>query len=124
MQQIPHKYDRLANLLEEDLGQCPAGRQALLSWIQTQFERAERVPKAPASAVAAMIDSSYVRWCAELLELDQQTAFGAMPMQIPDDFDEMAADDIQEMFESSETFPDREQPADQEREILGDEKSD
>lgn len=99
MQQIRHQYDNLADQLEDEFGTCPAGRQALLNWLHEQIERARNVPKAPASAVAAMIDSGYVRWRAELLQLDQQVAFGAMPgLDVPDDFDQ-EDEDIQGMFE-------------------------
>lgn len=70
VQQILHRYDSLASQLESEFGPCPAGRQALLNWLHEQIERAQRVPKAPASAVAAMIDAGYVRWCAEQLGLD------------------------------------------------------
>ena len=67
MQQITHKYDRLADMLEEAYGPCPLGRQALLGWLHDQIERAHKVPKAPAMAVTAMIDAGYVKWCAEIL---------------------------------------------------------
>lgn len=117
MQQIPHKFDRLADMLEDDFGPCPAGRQALLAWLQEQMERAERVPGAPASAVAAMIDGGYVRWLAELLEIDQPEAFGAAG-----DFDAQDQEII-ELFEGSELFPERDQPEDQQREGF-DEESD
>lgn len=70
VQQILHRYDSLATQLEDEFGPCPAGRQALLNWLHEQIERAQRVPKAPASAVAAMIDAGYVRWCAEQLGLN------------------------------------------------------
>lgn len=99
MQQIPHRYDRLADQLEEEFGACPAGRQALLAWLHEQIERARNVPKAPASAVTAMIDSGYVQWCAELLQLDQPVAFGAMPnLDVPDSFDQ-EDDEIEQLFE-------------------------
>lgn len=102
MQQIPHRYDSLATQLEDEFGPCPAGRQALLDWLHEQIERARNVPKAPASAVAAMIDSGYVRWCAELLQLDQPVAFGAMPgLVVPDDFDQEDGD-IQQLFEGDD----------------------
>jgi len=73
MQQIRHKYDRLADMLEEAYGPCPLGRQALLHWLHDQIERANKVPKAPAMAVTAMIDAGYIRWCAELLEMDDES---------------------------------------------------
>lgn len=90
MQQIRHRLDNLADMLEDDFGPCPLGRAALLAWLQEQLERAEKMPGAPASAVAAMIDAGYVRWLAEILEIDQPEAFGT----------------------------ERDQPADQEREPL------
>lgn len=103
MQQIRHQYDSLADQLEDEFGPCPQGRQALLQWLHEQIERARNVPSAPASAVAAMIDSGYVRWCAELLQLDQPVAFGAMPdLAVPDDFDTLAASEIQGMFEGAD----------------------
>lgn len=124
MQQIPHKLDHLATMLEEEFGQCPLGRQALLKWLQEQLERAEKVPGAPASAVAAMIDGGYVRWRAEQLgiEHDFENAPAVGREFGSTDFD--AEDpEIIEMFESGEIFPEREQPADQEHEGLDDEES-
>lgn len=125
MQQIPHKLDDLADMLEDDFGPCPAGRQALLKWLQEQLERADRVLGAPASAVAAMIDAGYVRWRAEQLgiEHDFENApavgleFGSTDFDAEDQ-------EIITLFEGSEIFPEREQPADQEREGLDDEESD
>lgn len=64
-QQIRHRLDSLADLLEAEHGRCPQGRQALLRWLQQQLERAQRVPGAPDMAVTAMIDSGYQRWLAE-----------------------------------------------------------
>jgi len=117
MQQIRHRLDNLADMLEDDFGPCPLGRPALLNWLQEQMERADRVPGAPASAVAAMIDGGYVRWLAELLEIDQPEAFG-----VDDKFDDEDPE-LVELFEGSELFPERDQPEDQQREGF-DEESD
>lgn len=73
MQQITHRYDRLADMLEEAHGHYPEGRQALLEWLTEQIERAQRVPSAPVTAITAMIDAGYVQKCAELLGLENES---------------------------------------------------
>lgn len=71
-QDIRHRLDTLADQLEEAHGHYPEGRQALISWLTEQIERARRVPSAPATAITAMIDGAYIKKCAELLGLETE----------------------------------------------------
>lgn len=60
-QHIRHRWDDYADGLEYRHGPCPAGRQALLSWLLDLLARADRV-SAPDTVVAGMVQIRYQRW--------------------------------------------------------------
>lgn len=88
----------LADQLERQFGSCPASRRAFLSWVDDQLDRCARLG-VPGEVAQRMIETGYVEWRAEQLGIDLEwenaPAVGC-------------------------EFPDREQPADQEREPLDD----
>lgn len=86
----------LDDQLERRFGSCPLSRRDFLSWVNDQLERCVRMGL-PDEEVQRLIDTSYVQWRAELLEIDL-------------DWESAPAVGLE--------FPDREQPADQEREPL------
>lgn len=88
----------LANQLETQFGQCPLPRPEFLAWLDEQLDRCAQL-SIPGSLAEQMIKTGYVEWRADLLGLDlnweNAPAIGR-------------------------EFPNREQPADQEREPLDD----
>ena len=88
----------LADQLERQFGSCPASRRDFLSWVDDQLDRCARLG-VPGEVAQRMIETGYVQWRAELLGIDL-------------DWENAPA--------VGREFPDREQPADQEREPLDD----
>lgn len=88
----------LADQLERQFGSCPAPRRAFLCWVDDQLERCARMG-VPGEVAQRMIETGYVEWRATLLGIDL-------------DWENAPA--------VGREFPDREQPADQEREPLDD----
>ncbi|MGV8842978.1 MAG: hypothetical protein ACOH2I_07000 [Pseudomonas sp.] len=60
-QHIRHRWDDYADSLEYLHGPCPAGRQALLSWLLDLLARAEQV-NAPDTVIVGMVQIRYQRW--------------------------------------------------------------
>ncbi|MDH0149186.1 hypothetical protein N7335_22620 [Stutzerimonas stutzeri] len=88
----------LADQLERQFGSFPAPRRAFLSWVDDQLDRCARLG-VPGEVAQRMIETGYVEWRATLLGIDL-------------DWENAPA--------VGREFPDREQPADQEREPLDD----
>lgn len=60
-QHIRHRWDDYADSLEDIHGPCPAGRQALLSWLLDLLARADHV-NAPDTVIVGMVQIRYQRW--------------------------------------------------------------
>nr|WP_172693443.1 hypothetical protein [Pseudomonas fluorescens]AWH58614.1 Hypothetical protein [Pseudomonas fluorescens] len=54
----------LADHLENDLLPCPAGRAALLNWLETQLAHLARNPVPTAADATWLIESAYIQWAA------------------------------------------------------------
>lgn len=92
----------LADQLQREFGPCPATRPQLLAWVDEQLDRCTAL-RVPGDVAMAMVETGYVEWCAQLLQLDQPVAFGAMQdLAVPDDFDTLAASEIQQLFEGAD----------------------
>ncbi|KPB61609.1 MULTISPECIES: hypothetical protein [Pseudomonas syringae group genomosp. 2] len=52
----------LANHLERDLMPCPAGRTALLTWIEKKLAHIAFNPAPTAADATWLIESAYIRW--------------------------------------------------------------
>lgn len=93
--------ERLSDQLERELGPFPGPKSDLLAWVDEQVNRCTRLG-VPGEAALAMVNAGYLELCAELLEATG-IVFGEMPcLEVPDDFDNVAADEIQQTFEGDE----------------------
>ncbi|KWS71521.1 hypothetical protein [Pseudomonas savastanoi] len=54
----------LANHLERDLMPCPAGRTALLTWIEKKLANMALNPVPTAADATWLIESAYIQWAA------------------------------------------------------------
>ncbi|KAA3543846.1 hypothetical protein B7R56_14715 [Pseudomonas savastanoi pv. retacarpa] len=54
----------LADHLESDLMPCPAGRTALLTWIEKNLAQIALNPVTTAADATWLIESAYIQWAA------------------------------------------------------------
>jgi len=93
--------ERLSEQLEREFGPFPGPKSDLLAWVDDQVNRCTRLC-VPGDAALAIVNAGYLELCAELLEAPA-IVFGAMPnIEVPADFDRLAADEIQQIFNGDE----------------------
>ncbi len=101
----------LADELEQAHGPCPRGRADLEIWIMGEATAAGWAGEDP-SAFRDALHASYPAWLQEIAWLDLEDVGreiidfeppkAIIHLQVPDDFDELGREDIQQQFEGDD----------------------